>query len=308
MRHRLLVLLIVFGCLSVQALPKVHESRAVVIGGIKQWISIEGASPSLPVLLFLHGGPGNSAMPYASKFTGLLQNHFLVVQWDQRETGHTLRLNPSPQPLTVALMVQDAVEMIRYLSNHFSQEKIYLMGHSWGGFLGLCVAAEHPELLRAYLAVSPMINQLESERLSLQWLKEQAKQNHNDQALSELDQVHIPFENGAELYYHRRWLAQSAGTKIPSKAYVETWSKTWLTLFNEACAVNFFVKAPEIRCPIIFFIGKKDYQTHFQLADDYYQALKAGKKQLFWFVDSGHNLILTEPNKFQEIVIRELAP
>ncbi|MEJ0055520.1 MAG: hypothetical protein WDN75_07610 [Bacteroidota bacterium] len=65
----------------------IHSEEAINIGGIKQWISIKGTDSKDPVLLFLHGGPGNSAMGYADKFTGELQKHFVVIQWDQRESG-----------------------------------------------------------------------------------------------------------------------------------------------------------------------------------------------------------------------------
>src|SRR5882672_4311073 len=126
--------------LMVTVLPgssSIHSSEAVEIGGIKQWVSIKGDHPSDPVLLFLHGGPGNAAMGYAGRFTGELQKHFVVVQWDQRESGTTAKLNGTNRPLTIELMEQDAVEMINYLRSRFSQNKIYLMGHSWGGFLGL---------------------------------------------------------------------------------------------------------------------------------------------------------------------------
>jgi pimeloyl-ACP methyl ester carboxylesterase len=303
-RCTFLLLLIAFG-LPELGTPGIHSSEAVEIGGIKQWVSIRAEHPTDPVLLFLHGGPGNSAMGYADRFTGELQKHFVVVLWDQRESGMTAQLNRTNQPLSVALMERDAVEMIHYLRSRFSLNKIYLMGHSWGGFLGLTVAAHHPELLEAYLAVSPMIYQLESERISLQWLK--TKEEHNQQAIAELSTVAIPFQNADQLYYHRSWLAREMGTKPASKAYIENWAKKWLSVFNEASQINFFVTAPEIKCPIYFFVGGKDYQTYFKLTEDYYRALKADKKQLFWFADSGHNLILTEPGKFQEIVIREIG-
>ena len=285
---------------------QINLSQAVEIGGIKQWINIKGTNGSNPVLLFLHGGPGNSAMGYAERFTNELQKHFVVVQWDQRESGKTAKLNKSDKALTVAVMEEDAIEMINYLRTRFAQDKIYLMGHSWGGFLGLTVAAKHPELLKAYMAISPMVYQIESERLSLDWLINKANKDHNPKALEELAGVHIPFQNADQLYYHRNWLARAMGTKFPSKAYVEVWGKKWLSLFNQASQVNFFAIAPEITCPIYFFVGRKDYQTHFKLTEDYYKVLKADKKQLFWFENSGHNLNLTEPKKMQEIIINEI--
>ena len=304
-RITVLLLLIAFR-LPGLGLPAIHSGEAVEIGGIKQWVTITGVHSTDPVLLFLHGGPGNSAMGYSDRFTGELQKHFIVVQWDQRESGKTALLNGTNQPLSVALMERDVVEMINYLRARFSQSKIFLMGHSWGGFLSLTVAAHHPELLQACLAISPMVYQLESERISLQWLKE--KEDHNQLAVAQLSTVAIPFENSDQLYYHRSWLAREMGTRSSSREYVAVWAKKWLPVFNEASQINFFASVPEIKCPVYFFVGGKDYQTYFKITEDYYHALKADKKQLFWFADSGHNLILTEPKKFQEIVIREIGP
>jgi len=298
-------LFLIFPLFALQG-SSINISEAVNIGGIKQWINIKGTNNSNPVLLFLHGGPGNSAMSYADKFTSELQKHFVVVQWDQRESGQTAKLNVSDKPLSVAQMEEDAIEMINYLRARFSQDKIYLVGHSWGGFLGLTVAANHPELLKAYVAVSPMVYQLESERLSLQWMINKAKESDNQQALAELAKVSIPFKRGDQLYYHRSWLYKLMGNKFPSKDFVEKWAQKWLPLFNEASAVNFFVMAPEIKCPIYFFVGRMDYQTHHKLTEDYYNALTADKKQLFWFEHSGHNLNTKEPTKFQEIIIKEI--
>ena len=129
------------------ALSSINKQEAVEIGGIKQWIGMKGNNDHHPVLLFLHGGPGNSSMRYGDRFTSELQKHFVVVQWDQRGSGKTAKLNSSNQSITVALMVSDAIGMINYLRARFSKEKIYLMGHSWGGFLGLMVATNHPDLL-----------------------------------------------------------------------------------------------------------------------------------------------------------------
>ncbi len=299
----------IFICLNLSNLANgdgsINTSEAIHINGIKQWISIKGTNDKNPVLLFLHGGPGNSAMSYADKFTAELQKHFVVVQWDQRESGKTATLNPSDKPLTVSLMENDAVEMIHYLRKRFGQDKIYLMGHSWGGFLGLKVAADHPELLNGYFAISPMVNQIESEKLSLEWMIAKAKEINNQQALTDLTSVKIPFESPEQLYYHRSWLAKMMGNKPPTKDFVEAWGKKWLALFNEASRINFSISYPELKCPIYFFIGGKDYQTHFKLTEDYHNTLKADKKRLFWFTDSGHNLNLTEPDKLQEIIISE---
>ncbi len=113
----------------------IKGGEAIEVGGIKQWIQFECEDSTAPVLLFLHGGPGNSAISYSNKFTKELKKHFVVVLWDQRDSGQTLSLNKSPKPLTVSLFISDAIEVIEYLSNKYNQKKIYLAGHSWGGYL-----------------------------------------------------------------------------------------------------------------------------------------------------------------------------
>jgi pimeloyl-ACP methyl ester carboxylesterase len=285
----------------------IDRQEAIEIGGIKQWISIQGIDEHGPVLLFLHGGPGNSAMGYGRTFTTELQKHFVVVQWDQRESGRTAKLNSSNEPLTVELMVKDAIEVIHYLATRFGKKKIYLMGHSWGGFLGLEVAVRHPELLEAYFAVSPMVNQLESERRALALMKDSATQTGNRTESIELASVQIPFQNANQLYLHRKWLAKRMSTGVPTKSFVMGWAKKWLSLFNQASEINFFVTAPEIKCPIYFFVGSRDYQTNFRVTEEYFTMVKAEKKDLFWFTNSAHSPNLTEPQKLQEIVI-DLLP
>lgn len=289
------------------AAKPIRVAEAITIGGIRQWISIQTLSDTLPVLLFLHGGPGNSVMGYADKFTKDLQHHFVLVHWDQRESGKTKSLNASSKALTVALMEHDASEMVDYLRKRFDKQKIYLVGHSWGGFLALRVAALHPEWLAACIAVAPMINQWESERQSLSWLLEKARRESNQEAIEELSRVHIPFENSDELYFHRRWLLLSDHRNPVPKSFVTKWGQTWFTIYKEACSVNLFETMPTVNCPVYFFTGSSDRQASSTITEAYYQALEAEKKELIWFTNSGHSLNLTEPKKFQESIIGILA-
>lgn len=287
---------------------KINLAEAVTIGGIRQWITLKGSSDKDPVILFLHGGPGSSAMKDADQFTFALQKKFIVVQWDQRETGKTKQLNDSPLPLTVSLFENDVVELMQYLKTRFAQDKIYLMGHSWGGFLGLSTAAKHPELLYACFAISPMVWQAESERQTLDIMKARAKTENNQQELSELATVSIPFANGTQLYYQRKWMAKWMGQKSFSQTFVENWAARWLPLFNEACQVNFFMTAPEISCPVYFFVGDRDYQTYFRLTEEYYKMVKAPGKEIFWFDRSAHSFLVSGQKKLQEIILKLALP
>jgi pimeloyl-ACP methyl ester carboxylesterase len=285
----------------------IDSTGTFFIGGIKQFVSIKGKDNTKPLLLFLHGGPGNSVMHYSEKFTKKLQNHFIVVQWDQRNAGKTLKLNASPYPLTIDLFENDTHQLIDSLLERFHQPKLYLVGHSWGTFLGFYIAKNYPELLHAYIPICPMINQLESERIILELMKEKARKSGNEIQLKELSLVKIPFENGEQLYFHRKWVLDFMGSKAKiTKDYVQDWATTWLPVFNEASKDNLLESAPILRCPIYFFVGRKDYQTSSTLTEKYFQMLSAPKKELFWFERSGHSLPTTEPALLQEIIIEKI--
>jgi pimeloyl-ACP methyl ester carboxylesterase len=199
MRILKFAIIILFFSNSAFAQTSIDTSMAVNIGGIKQWINISTKDASKPLLLFLGGGPGESNIAAKDYFTGKLQEHFVVVLWDQRESGKTRQLNPSPQPLTVDRYQQDTHELIIYLLHRFKRPKLYLVGFSWGTVLGIKTAQQYPNLLYAYIAVSQLVHQVKSERMLLQRLKEYAATTKNQTALRELSLVKIPFENKDQL-------------------------------------------------------------------------------------------------------------
>lgn len=283
---------------------QIDAEEVIEVGGIRHAITIQAKDTTNPIFLFLHGGPGGSVMNYAERFTGELSDDFIVVHWDQRETGKTLALNASPTALTLDLFQRDTYEMVRALLHRFNDQKLYLAGHSWGTALGFYMARSHPELLHAYVCIGPMIHQLESERMSLAMLNAWAAKRSDEVALRELSEVRIPFENGTQLYYHRKWLQKFSGSRarLP-KSYVEQWAQTWLRIFNEASAENLFESLPEISCPIYFVAGRKDYQTNSSLASEYYAKLRAPRKEFVWF-DTGHSIPSVAGKRLQEVIAK----
>ena len=81
--------------------------------------------------------------------------------------------------MTLEQFVSDTLEVTNYLRHRFGKEKIYLMGHSGGTFIGIQAAARAPELYYAYIGVAQMSNQLESERLAYEYMLQQFRANGN---------------------------------------------------------------------------------------------------------------------------------
>lgn len=130
------------------------EEKYILVGGIEQWITIKGESCSNPIILFLHGGPGNPESIYADSVYGEWEDTFTIVHWDQRAAGKTYGRNPEPAELSIELMVQDGIEVAEYLLSYLDEDKIILVGSSWGSILGIYMIHKKPELFYAYIGTS----------------------------------------------------------------------------------------------------------------------------------------------------------
>ena len=138
----------------------VHEHAFVTIGGLRQWVTIDGRDCANPVVLMVHGGPGNPNTPFADALYGGWTGEFTVVQWDQRGAGKTFIENPDAReaPLDLHTMASDGVELAQYLTQRLGQDKLILMGSSWGSALAVHMAQRQPELFGAYLGSSQLVD------------------------------------------------------------------------------------------------------------------------------------------------------
>ena len=133
---------------SVVALQKIN------LGGVGQWILIRGRDETKPVLLVLHGGPGETMMPWVDLFQRReLEENFVVVHWDQRNAGKSYSSALSGEDLDVEAYVDDTLELADLLTRRFRQDRIFLAGVSWGSALGFLTLERNKRVCR--LATQP---------------------------------------------------------------------------------------------------------------------------------------------------------
>lgn len=80
---------------SIKGANSIHTLEQIEINGSDHEIMIRGHKKDNPVIIFVHGGPGCSEIPYAKKYQDLLETEFTVVHYDQRASGksyHFLRI------------------------------------------------------------------------------------------------------------------------------------------------------------------------------------------------------------------------
>jgi hypothetical protein len=141
-----------------QPLPgSIATLEQVTLNGSRQWITVRGKSVHRPVLLYLMGGPGAGGFPSQGLLTPL-EDHFVVVNWDQPNTGKSYGDVPRAQ-LTPQRYVDDAYALTQQLCARFHQQKIYVLGSSWGSILGIMLVQQHdPDLFFAYVGHGQMVN------------------------------------------------------------------------------------------------------------------------------------------------------
>ena len=181
--------------LECQSTPRpLNEERFVRLGGIEQWITIKGRSCANPVVLFLHGGPGNTMSPHGDAIYGHWQESFTLVQWDQRSAGKTFGRNPgsAEQVLTVEQMAQDGIELATYLTRYLGTDKVILVGGSWSSILGVHMALARPDLLHAYIGVGQIVEYHENEAAMYRKLIGLARTAGDEKSIAALEAVGPP--------------------------------------------------------------------------------------------------------------------
>lgn len=138
----------------------VDEAGFVRIGGIQQWVVVEGQDCANPVVLIVHGGPGNPNTPFAHNLFGAWTKDFTVVQWDQRGAGKTYGANPPAEgeALTIERLAEDGVEVARHLAQRLGKRKVILMGGSWGSAVAVHMAQARPDLFHAYVGTAQLVS------------------------------------------------------------------------------------------------------------------------------------------------------
>ena len=303
--------------------PKIKDKNSIAsleqvqLGNFKQWVLIRGASKSLPVLLFLHGGPGMPMMYLEHDFGRELEQHFIVVCWDRLGAGKSFYPGIPHQAMSVTREIDDTHQLIELLCARFSQKKVYLVGHSYGSYLGMLATARYPELMAAYIGVGQDTDPKMEQEVQDSFLRGQAMAAGNRQLLEQLDnhkrvdREQWLFEYHAELYQAASfWPILWTGLKAPEYKLSDVMAVTSGVSFThkyikyDAIDTPFTKNLKSLSVPVYFFLGRHDYTTPSSLAVSYLNSLTAPYKEVVWFDNSAHFPFWEEPFKFTSEMLR----
>ena len=149
-------------------------SEQLVVDDAKLFLLVRGADRNAPVLVWLHGGPGGAERPLFRYFNGELEENFVVVYFDQRGAGRSFDPEAESGRLSVTRHLADLDAVVDHLRQALGRTQVILVGHSWGGALGLLYAHTHPEKVSALLAVSPLVSTRQQQQAQYDFVRAEA--------------------------------------------------------------------------------------------------------------------------------------
>jgi pimeloyl-ACP methyl ester carboxylesterase len=250
------------------------------------------------------------AMYLAHAFQRELEKEFVVVQWDRRAAGKSYREDIS-STLTSEQLVADTVELTNVLRARFHQDKIYLVGHSWGTYLGMLVIARHPELYRAYVGIGQLARLSPIAGIQDEYIRQSARRMGDQDAIKELEEKGasvretLLFKVGGEIHNATSFMpllltglaapeySLRDARNIPKGVSLYSRNFVYNSISGELMDV-----VTQVEIPVYFFTGRYDYTDPFALTEQYFSKLKAPEKHIVWFQESAHFPFYEEPAAF----------
>jgi pimeloyl-ACP methyl ester carboxylesterase len=179
----------------------VSEKIWVDVNGIKQGMVIRGRDVRNPVLLWVHGGPGMPDYLLTERYPPYLEDLFTLVWWDQRGTALSYDPKIPPETMTIEQFVSDTLAVTDYLRQRFDQDKVYLLGHSWGSLIAIQAAARSPQRYHAYLGMAQVVHQVESEKLAYDYMLAEYRRRGDTAMVRDLEAAPVSMTTGTSDAY-----------------------------------------------------------------------------------------------------------
>jgi pimeloyl-ACP methyl ester carboxylesterase len=296
----------------------IDEAKYLTVGGIEQWVTIRGEDRANPVVLVLHGGPGDATNPWGHAGFRAWLKTYTVVQWDQRGAGRTLGRNgrATAATLTIDRLVQDGVELAEALRTSLRKDKIILLGHSWGSVLGVLMAKAKPDLFIAFVGTGQVGDPARGYQVAFDALIANARTLGDARALRELQEIGPPpYKSGRGYQVQRRWsnlfegadafLASMLGFALSAPGYTMRDMNDWIDgqalsaerLVPQSSALTATALTGRFAVPVFVIQGSDDFTTPTSLAKEFVEGVEAPRKA-FVTIKGGHFAVFMNSSDF----------
>lgn len=313
----------------------VNEQLYVQLNDQQEYITICGKNRSNPVIISLHGGPGAATTYTDYSWFDLLTDEYTVIAWDERGCGRSYYRNEKQDPdnktLTFEQQLKDLDALVDYAKERFGQDKVIIMGHSYGSLLGSRYVLAHPEKVSAYIGIGQVVNEKDyaSEVYSYEDALRIAKEKGDDTsemkaayekfkadmslnnllALRKLVEVYHPVTETADSSTFPtvtspiagvddlRWFILELKTAFVGDTRFEQLQKP---LDDRIMSFNGFETDDQYQMPVLFISGSCDWTCPVGLMQEYAEQIKAPRVKVSLIEGCGHSPMGQLPVQFAD--------
>jgi pimeloyl-ACP methyl ester carboxylesterase len=301
-----------------------------MLGGVEQWVLVRGRIGA-PILLKVHGGPGQAEMPTID-MNAQLERHFLVVEWDQRGAGKSAAAVEPRAAMTLDQIVADAIELTEHLVDEFGPSAVVVLGHSWGSLVGVHAVHRRPDLYAAFVSTGQIASFAEGQRIAHAFAVSEAHRRGHAAAVQDLESIAAPPYLGAAglaswmqcvrwvgefgAVWHRpqvfrpvRWMLSSPEYSWQEKLrFTKAADRSFELLYDDLVRSDLRTSCPDLAVPVFMAAGRHDRMAPPEVAERYFEALTAPRKEWVWFEDSGHFPQWEQASTFDRLLIETVLP
>jgi proline iminopeptidase len=305
--------------------------------GAQMPITIDGNSNSKVFVLLVHGGAGGSAQVYnelLSVFSNPLEQKYAMVYWDQRQSGMT-RGEHSATTQTVEQFVEDTDKVVDFLKFKFGSDiKIFLAGHSWGGFLTMAYSAAHQDKIQGQMILNGTSSDAQTwQQSNIKQIKEIAKQqiaaqqtpNQWQTILTDItkidstgkadDNLVFTYVSKAEILIAKQLVkrtfkgSQSSGWDIYKEKFhpfIMAIAEAALAMRDVQYTYQLNEKQKVVKIPTSFIVSDYDVRVSKYVANFSYNqiATPTAKKEIITIKNAEHSMMVTHPLETAEAMIQ----
>ena len=315
----------------------IAELASVPVDGADLGLLIRGRSADNPVLLYLSGGPGQTDLPFSRVVFEDMAQDFIVASLDQRGTGKSyVSLDPT-SALTLDRAVADVIAVTDYLRRRFDEQKIYLLGESWGSTLGILAIQRRPDLYYAWIGSGQMVSQRETDRrlyadvLALAAHKGDSALEAKMRAYGEPPYRDQPFANAFVMGYYdalsQPYTRPESYEHLGEGVVIGPWGvlaeeynlvekvnvlrglmDMFTVMYPQLQDIDFRRDVTHLDVPVYILDGKAELSARRDLLLEWFDRLEAPRKQMFSFDNAGHAVAMEQFVAFHQIMNETIVP
>lgn len=303
-----------------------ENKNYIEINGVKHFILEYTYDESLPVVLYVHGGPGVSETLLAYEIAGRCYDRLNWVFYDQRGAGRTLEDTPEGQ-VEFKDIENDFAAIVEYVYKKFNK-KVYIMAHDFGTIFAMRYVRNNPDMVAGYIGYGQIIDMkktavIRCERVKALALRAGSKRDAKfidkvgmitngtfDTAMLKKKQVSklnvlLPKYNVAAALnkFIMKRIPTSPIYDMNDLKHLMNGPRMSLELNEYRRQIDFFNEPVDYKVPILFISGDWDYQNPHPVISEYEGIMTAPYKEVKLLSDIGVNAMYEAPDEFWSSVL-----